>query len=103
MIIERPLTPKEINEFSLGLSPPHALTRGQKGALIGIMNRAAGSNEGRKAFLALTFGKSSTAALLPSEWYALLILAGQYKDYNGEWKSSHFFDVEVSQALKGNQ
>ena len=45
---------------------------GMKGAITGLLNKACGSNEGRKMLLKYLFGKASSKELTGSEWIALI-------------------------------
>lgn len=85
---------------------PIAITRGQKGALIGTINRYVGGDENRYTVFAWLFGgdddrmvAKSSKELAHGDWVALYEWANFYQDADGKWHSSATFAVELALVL----
>lgn len=79
------------------------LSRGEKGALIGYLNKYGGGDEMRKFVLGWIFsGKIvmlSTHDLTDGQWAALADWVSPFED-EGEWKSSVVFQQEIKEIVK---
>ncbi len=84
---------------------PRELSRGERGALIGRLNRVLGSDLGRRAALAYLFGapeqfQLSTRQLTAGQWWALWEWVGfSPGDEPGEWLTAPSFPQEAVLAL----
>jgi hypothetical protein len=79
-----------------------SLSDGQKGAIIGEMNRILGGDQNRRVFLGWVFrglGKPlSTKLLKTSHWWALAKWVGLYHDDDG-WRASPDFQREAVRVM----
>jgi hypothetical protein len=86
---------------------PRELTRGERGALIGRLNRILGSDAARRTVLAYLFSPAgkrvhelSTRALSVGQWWALWEWVGFTPgDEPGEWLTAPSFPQEALAAL----
>lgn len=81
------------------------VSAGQKGAILGNLNRALGGNSNRKVVLSWLFRGSPTAEmssknLSAAQWLALKFWIGSWCDENGIWRTRPEFIVEALIVLK---
>lgn len=74
------------------------LTKGEKGATIGWLNKYLGGNDNRHMVLKDIFNKASTHDLDDDEWWALWKWIGSYQE-EGEWKTRPEFQLECTLVL----
>lgn len=60
------------------------MSSGERGTLIGALNKELGGDLNRKQFLKALTGHSSSKDLLDAEWYALKVVTG-YGNVGGVW------------------
>lgn len=66
-----------------------------KGCVVGVLKKCAGSDERYRKVLMELCGKNSSKQLTPAEWYALFKFTAPYKPEGGKWQSKHT-DEELS-------
>lgn len=103
-------SPYKVKEYLMGLVAHGArkeLTRGEKGALIGALNKALGGDQNRRLTLAWLFGHEgelSSKELDADMWWALWNWVDFWKDDGDEWQTAPTFNVEAclcfSEAVK---
>lgn len=80
------------------------LSKGRKGALVGHLNKALGSDDNRHLFLGYLFGRDglltpvSTKDLSESEWWAIEKFVGSF-EVDGHWKTQQHFHAECFSVL----
>lgn len=75
--------------------PIHPLSPGERGALIGALNRELGGDGNRKQFLKALTGFASSKDLTDAEWWALKHVL-EYENVGGAWAIS----TEAAQAAR---
>lgn len=61
----------------------------QKGAIVGVLEKASGGKVNRKLVLKFLTGKESSKQLTDNEWHALNRFVLPHKDAGGRWGSAH--------------
>jgi hypothetical protein len=83
-------------------SPTKELTKKQKGAIVGTINKAVGGDQNRYALLAWLFDSDeplSTKELTESQWDALWTWVDFYCDELGQWHPTAEFETEAMLCL----
>lgn len=98
MIARNPEQVKLDLQQDAGLGAERSLTKGERGAIIGQLNKTLGGDANRRLTLAWLFSKQgelSTKELDDDRWWALWKWVGFWQDDSGGWNTYPEFPVEA--------
>lgn len=86
----------ELQQFVREFKTAEYSNRGMKGAIIGLLNKAARGDENRHKILGYLFGKETTKELTGAEWIALARWT-ELREVGGYWlpQADFFKEVEL--------
>jgi len=102
MIARTAIQTKQDIQRDASKHPTRELTRKQKGAIVGTLNKAVGGDQNRYALLAWLFDSDkplSTKELTESQWDALWSWVDFYADELGQWRPTAEFETEAMVCL----
>ena len=102
MIARTAIQTKQDIQRDASKPPMRELTKKQKGAIVGTMNKAVGGDQNRYALLAWLFDSDkplSTKELTEYQWDALWTWVDFYVDELGQWHPTAEFETEAMVCL----